>query len=95
MIGSTLLILSPRYPWYALLLLPFVALSGRWEWLAIPLALTLRQILPSLELTWAITAALGIVLAGSAVRLDPAVRARMLAAPVRALRAVRSPRPPR
>ena len=92
MIGSTLLILSPRYPWYALLLLPFVALSGRWEWLAIPLALTLRQILPSLELTWAITAALGIVVAGSAVRLDPAVRERMLAAPLRAARRLRPPR---
>ncbi|WP_120337957.1 glycosyltransferase family 87 protein [Cryobacterium soli] len=51
MIGGTLLILSPRYPWYALLLLPFVALSGRWEWLAIPLALTLRLLVPSLTVT--------------------------------------------
>ena len=48
MIGGTLLVLSPRYPWYALLLLPFIALSGRWEWLAIPLALTLRLLVPSL-----------------------------------------------
>jgi len=51
MIGGTLLVLSPRYPWYALLLLPFIALSGRWEWLAIPLALTLRLLVPSLMLT--------------------------------------------
>jgi hypothetical protein len=92
MIGSTLLILSPRYPWYALLLLPFVALSGRWEWLAIPLALMLRQILPSLELTWAISAALGIVVGGSVVRLDPAARARMLGVPLHAVRRLRSPR---
>ena len=51
MIGGTLLVLSPRYPWYALLLVPFIALSGRWEWLAIPLALTLRLLLPSLTVT--------------------------------------------
>jgi hypothetical protein len=51
MIGGTLLVLSPRYPWYALLLLPFIALSGRWEWLAIPLALTARLLYPSLSVT--------------------------------------------
>jgi hypothetical protein len=51
MIGGTLLVLSPRYPWYALLLLPFIALSGRWEWLAIPLALSLRLLLPSLTVS--------------------------------------------
>jgi hypothetical protein len=51
MIGGTLLILSPRYPWYALLLLPFIALTGRWEWLAIPLALTVRLLIPSLTTT--------------------------------------------
>jgi hypothetical protein len=51
MIGGTLLILSPRYPWYALMLLPFIALTGRWEWLAIPLALTVRLLIPSLTTT--------------------------------------------
>ena len=51
MIGATLLVLSPRYPWYALLLLPFVALSGRWEWLLVPMALTLRLLVPSVPLT--------------------------------------------
>jgi hypothetical protein len=51
MIGGTLLVLSPRYPWYALLLLPFIALTGRWEWLAIPLALTVRLLVPSLTVT--------------------------------------------
>ncbi|MFO7690938.1 MAG: glycosyltransferase family 87 protein [Cryobacterium sp.] len=50
MIGSALLIVSPRYPWYALLLLPFIALTGRWEWLAVPLALTLRLLIPDEEL---------------------------------------------
>lgn len=51
MIGATLLVLSPRYPWYALLLVPFVALSGRWEWLLVPMALSLRLLVPSVPLT--------------------------------------------
>jgi hypothetical protein len=51
MVGGTLLVLSPRYPWYALLLVPFIVLSGRWEWLAIPLALTVRLLVPSLTVT--------------------------------------------
>lgn len=48
LIGSILLIVSPRYPWYGLLLLPFIALSGRAEWLVVPFALLVRQMLPSL-----------------------------------------------
>lgn len=42
MIGATLVIVSPRYPWYGLLLLPFVAMTGRWEWALIPLALAIH-----------------------------------------------------
>lgn len=40
-VGMTLLVVSPSYPWYALLLAPFVALSGRSEYLTIPAALSL------------------------------------------------------
>lgn len=50
MIGVTLLAVSPRYPWYALLLVPFVALTGRAEWLAIPVALYVRQFEPGIAL---------------------------------------------
>ena len=39
MIGVTLLAVTPSNPWYALLLVPMIAMTGRWEWLAIPLAL--------------------------------------------------------
>ena len=46
MIGVVLLVVSPRYAWYALLLLPMIAMSGRWEWLAVPLALTERLLVP-------------------------------------------------
>jgi Glycosyltransferase family 87 len=31
--GTAILVTAPTYPWYALLLVALVALSGRWEWL--------------------------------------------------------------
>lgn len=40
LIGTVLLVLSPHYAWYALLIVPFIVLSRRWEWLAVPAALT-------------------------------------------------------
>jgi alpha-1,2-mannosyltransferase len=46
MIGAVLLIVTPRYPWYALLLVPMIAMTGRWEWFAVPLALTGRLLVP-------------------------------------------------
>lgn len=46
MIGAFLFVLSPRYPWYALMLVPFVALTGRWEWLGLALAISIRQFWP-------------------------------------------------
>jgi hypothetical protein len=49
LIGVTFLAVTPRYPWYALLLIPFVVLSARWEWLALALAITLRQLHPSVH----------------------------------------------
>jgi hypothetical protein len=47
MIGATLVIVSPRYPWYGLLLIPFVVMSGRWEWMFIPLALAIHAYVSS------------------------------------------------
>lgn len=47
MIGATLVIVSPRYPWYGLLLIPFVVMSGRWEWMFIPLALAIHSYVSS------------------------------------------------
>ncbi|GAC1371395.1 MAG: hypothetical protein NVSMB43_07360 [Pseudarthrobacter sp.] len=41
MVGGALLLVSPSYPWYALLLLPFVVLSGRYEFTAIAPVLAL------------------------------------------------------
>jgi hypothetical protein len=36
--GSALLLLTPGYSWYALLVVGLVALDGRWEWLGVPVA---------------------------------------------------------
>jgi alpha-1,2-mannosyltransferase len=47
MIGLSLLIISPNYPWYALLLLPFIVLSRRWEYIAVILALDVIYMVPS------------------------------------------------
>lgn len=44
MIGGTLILVSPRYSWYGLLLIPFVAMSGRWEWMLVPLALAIHKL---------------------------------------------------
>lgn len=45
LIGTALLIASPSYTWYALVLIPFIALSRRWEWLTVPVALMVRPLL--------------------------------------------------
>ncbi|MFT2750848.1 glycosyltransferase family 87 protein [Clavibacter sp. Sh2036] len=84
MIGVTLLAVSPRYPWYALLLIPFIAMTGRGEWFAVVAALALRLFAPDEE-AWqiALGAALAIVVVGSLVRLGPDGRRRLVPAAVR------------
>jgi len=42
------------------LLLPMIAMTGRWEWLAVPLALTERLLVPSVDLA-RVTVAVAIV----------------------------------
>jgi alpha-1,2-mannosyltransferase len=51
LVGSILIIVSPRYPWYALLMIPFIVLSQRWEWFVVPLVLTLRMVTPTVAMT--------------------------------------------
>ena len=43
LVGTVLLVVNPLYAWYALTLIPFVALSRRWEWLVVPLALSINS----------------------------------------------------
>lgn len=69
LIGVTFLAVSPRYPWYALLLIPFVVLSGRWEWLSIGLAIALRGVWPSADAyRWWLAAAIAVILVVTLVR---------------------------
>ena len=73
-IGTILLIVSPRYPWYALLLVPMIAMTGRWEWMAVPLALTERLLFPSLAASRvAVTVAIVVVVAGAIRRRKTAL----------------------
>lgn len=43
-VGAALLLASPRYGWYGLLLVPFIAMTGRSEWFAVALVLTFSQL---------------------------------------------------
>lgn len=79
MIGAALVILSPRYPWYALLLIPFVAVSGRWEWMLVPLALTVRVVDTRTDASrLALLIAVVVIAAVSIVRARRARRGRAL-----------------
>ncbi|CAN5182391.1 hypothetical protein BH09ACT5_BH09ACT5_21490 [soil metagenome] len=78
MIGGALLIVTPRYPWYALLLVPMIAMTGRWEWLAVPLALTERLLFPPVE--WArlaVAAAVVVIVVVSLRRAGPGAVSRV------------------
>ncbi|WP_431961722.1 glycosyltransferase 87 family protein [Actinacidiphila sp. bgisy160] len=56
--GTALLLVSPNYPWYSLLVVGLIALDGRWEWLSVTLAGTVLylggRLLPGVPLqAWA------------------------------------------
>ena len=78
MIGVTLLIVTPRYPWYALLLVPMIAMTGRWEWLAVPLALTERLLIPSVDVArLTVTLAIVLIVAMTIHRAGPGALTRL------------------
>ena len=78
MIGVTLAIVSPRYPWYALLLIPMIAMTGRWEWMAVPLALTERLLFPSEDFARiALIVAIAFILVVTVKRSGPGVFTRV------------------
>ncbi|TDB99805.1 DUF2029 domain-containing protein, partial [Nonomuraea longispora] len=62
--GTAFLLLTPGYPWYALLVVALVALDGRWEWLGVPLAGAVAYLAPEWG-TYAYAAAAAAVLAGA------------------------------
>ncbi|MEV0344776.1 hypothetical protein AB0H88_03365 [Nonomuraea sp. NPDC050680] len=70
--GSLLLLLTPAYSWYALLVVALAAMDGRWEWLGVALAGAVTyQFGPS---TLAYALATVAVVAGWAVRQRRATR---------------------
>jgi len=75
--GTALLLVAPGYPWYALLVVALVGLDGRWEWLAVPAAGQALYLLGGDTQQPAYGAALGVVLAGVAVRHLMRRRARL------------------
>ncbi|MFC8145620.1 glycosyltransferase 87 family protein [Streptomyces paradoxus] len=73
--GVTLLLVSPSYPWYSLLVVALVALDGRWEWLTVTIAGTILylagRLLPGFPLqAWAYGAAALTVAVGACLRSD-------------------------
>jgi hypothetical protein len=71
-----MLLLSPRYPWYSLLVIALVALDGRWEWLTVTLAGTTLylagRLLPGFPLqAWTYGVAALVVTAGACLRCPP------------------------
>ena len=75
-VGTALFLTAPNYPWYALLVVALVAVDGRWEWLALPVAGEVMYLFGGRLQQPAYAAALYLVLAGAAVRaLGRAARA--------------------
>ncbi|MGI5291071.1 glycosyltransferase 87 family protein [Nonomuraea polychroma] len=56
--GAAFLVLTPGYPWYALLIVGLVALDGRWEWLGVPVAGAAAYLTPAGAPAYAAAAAL-------------------------------------
>ena len=71
--GTALLLFSPSYPWYSLLVVALVAMDGRWEWLTVTLAGTALylagRLLPGFPLqAWAYGTAVIVITAGACLR---------------------------
>ena len=92
MIGVTLIVVSPRYPWYALLLVPMIVMTGRWEWFAVPLALTYRFLVPSLDIARLLLAVAIVIIATATIkRSGPGFLSRVLDELRHPLRAAQRP----
>ncbi|MEE4595672.1 glycosyltransferase 87 family protein [Streptomyces sp. DSM 41524] len=74
--GAAFLLMTPGYPWYALLVVALVALDGRWEWLGLPLAGAAQYVTARAVDDGAWVGTLGYAVAGAAVMAGWALRAR-------------------
>jgi len=66
--GTALFLVTPAFPWYALLVVALVVLDGRWEWLALPVAGEVVYLSGGALQQQAYLPALCLVLAGAALR---------------------------
>ncbi|MEU6912445.1 glycosyltransferase 87 family protein [Streptomyces olindensis] len=71
--GTALLLFSPSYPWYSLLVVALVAMDGRWEWLTVTLAGTTLylagRLLPGFPLqAWAYGTAATVIIIAACLR---------------------------
>lgn len=82
--GTALFLAAPGYPWYALLVVGLVVLDGRWEWLGLAAAPAVMVVVGAAAQQPAYTAALCLVLAGTAARHLLRTAARIGAAPLTA-----------
>jgi hypothetical protein len=97
MTGATFAVLGITYPWYALLLVPLVALDGRGVWLAIAAAAYPAYLAPALGLPFTATsqvvylaAAIAIVVAPATATVTAAVTAAVAGRGLRASAKARS-----
>ncbi|MGW7687877.1 glycosyltransferase 87 family protein [Streptomyces asiaticus] len=74
--GTAFLLMTPGYPWYALLVVALVALDGRWEWLGLPLAGVAQYVTARAVDDGAWVGTLGYAVAGAAIMAGWALRAR-------------------
>lgn len=65
--GAMLLVVSSPYPWYGLVLVPFIALTRRWEWFAVPLLMTAHLLVPQVAPLTAVVLLSLLVVAGATV----------------------------
>lgn len=80
-VGTALLLATPSYPWYSLLLLALAAVEGRWEWLGVPVAGLLDYLFGGAVQRPAYLAALAVLALVSAVRAQPFPALRRAARP--------------
>ncbi|WP_078957291.1 glycosyltransferase 87 family protein [Streptomyces iranensis] len=93
--GAAFLLMTPGYPWYALLVVALVALDGRWEWLGLPLAGVAQYVTARAVDDGAWVGTLGYAVAGAAVMTGWALRARQVPRAASAPRRNRRNRPKR
>jgi hypothetical protein len=82
--GAMLVVVASPYPWYALVLVPFIALTRRWEWFVVPVVMTAHLLVPDAAgMRLCLLVSVAVVTAGWLARRRRSVDAQDIGAPVR------------